>query len=224
MIKINTVDKLHRNILNELNKKKSHGTVLVYNDNCFHCAAMKPQWDEMKRRLNTKPANIYEINSNELEHVEHPIRNVVDGFPTILNVNNRNIVPFNEERTLDNMIKFVENNLGAQKKPPSNISNETMRKIKKVRFNRHSIPHHEKNLEIGDSLDLNKYLKMKLPKRKNHKRKSITKSKAKKSKVKKSKVKKSKVKKSKVKKSKVKRIKIKGESKRKTSNKKQNKR
>ena len=63
MIKINKVDQLHRNILNQLNKARSHGTVLVYSDQCFHCAAMKPQWEEMKRKLHKTPANIYEINS-----------------------------------------------------------------------------------------------------------------------------------------------------------------
>ena len=162
MIKINKVDQLHRNILDQLNKEKSHGTVLVYSDQCFHCAAMKPQWDEMKRKLNKKSANIYEINSDELPHIEHPIRNVVDGFPTILNLNNRKITPFNEERTVDNFVRFVEENIIKSnssknvKQSRRNVNNNANKNknIKKVHFN-HALEHPSVNsLEIGDSLDL----------------------------------------------------------------------
>ena len=111
MIKIYEVNKEQPTLLDQLNQKKSCGTVLVYSDHCPHCTTMKPDWEQMKKKMHNKPANIYEINSEDLPHIHHPIKNVVDGFPMILNVNDRNIVPFEQERTLDNFIKFVESNI-----------------------------------------------------------------------------------------------------------------
>lgn len=111
MIKIYEVNKEQPALLDQLNKKKSRGTILIYSNHCPHCTAMKPQWEQMKQKLRKKPANIYEVNGEDLPYINHPIKNVVDGYPMILNVNNRNIIPFNEERTLDNMIQFVEKNM-----------------------------------------------------------------------------------------------------------------
>ena len=134
MIKIYKVNKQHPTLLDQLNKKKSFGTILVFSDHCPHCVSMKPQWEQMKSKLYDKPANIYEINSEDLPYIDHPIKNVIDGFPTILNVNNRNIVPFEEERTLDNFIKFTESNI-LNMTPKQNLNKIDKRKNgKKVYF------------------------------------------------------------------------------------------
>lgn len=173
MIKINKVDQLHRNILEQLNKEQSHGTVLIYSDQCFHCAEMKPQWEEMKRKLHKTPANIYEINSNDLPYINHPIKNVVDGFPTILNLNDRNIMPFNEERTVDNFIRFVQGN--AIQNTTNNINNNS-KNVKKVHFNHLLENKRTGALKIGDSLDLDNYLDMKITNKKTKsKKKSVKK-------------------------------------------------
>lgn len=111
MIKIYKVNKEHPNLLDQLNQKHSCGTILVYSENCPHCVSMKPHWEKMKQKMYNKSANIYEINSDDLQFINHPIKNVVDGFPTILNVNDRNITQFENERTLDNLVNFVESNV-----------------------------------------------------------------------------------------------------------------
>ena len=72
---------------------------------------MKPQREQMKRKLHRNQANIYEINSDDLQYINHPIKNVIDGFPTILNLNNRKIIPFNQERTISNFIKSKDKNI-----------------------------------------------------------------------------------------------------------------
>lgn len=143
MIKIYRVNKEQPTLLDQLNKKKSCGTVLIYSDHCPHCVSMKPQWEQMKQKMHNKPANIYEINSEDLPYINHPIKNVVDGFPMILNVNNREIMPFEQERTLDNFIKFVEQNI---------IRAEPKRKPQQLRGD-----------QIGNSLNLNRYIEKKLP-------------------------------------------------------------
>lgn len=143
MIKIYKVNKERPELLDQLNKEKSCGTVLVYSDHCPHCVSMKPQWEQMKQKMHRKPANIYEINSEDLPYINHPIKNVVDGFPMILNVNNREIMPFEEERTLDNFIEFVEKNI---------VQYEPKRKSQQMRGD-----------QIGNSLNLNRYMEKKLP-------------------------------------------------------------
>lgn len=143
MIKIYRVNKEQPTLLDQLNKKKSCGTVLIYSDHCPHCVSMKPQWEQMKQKMHNKPANIYEINSEDLPYINHPIKNVVDGFPMILNVNNREIMPFEQERTLDNFIKFVEQNI---------VKAEPKRKPQQIRAD-----------QIGNSLNLNRYIEKKLP-------------------------------------------------------------
>ena len=170
MIKIYEVNKEHPNILDQLNKKQSSGTILIYSDQCPHCISMKPQWEQMKNKLRNKPANIYEINSNDLPYINHPIKNIIDGFPMIVNVNNRNITPFNEERTLDNFVKFAESNI-LKMKPKSFLKNKTHSNTKnahsviepmikkKVRFQNNN---NQENI-IGDSLNLDDYITKKLP-------------------------------------------------------------
>ena len=143
MIKIYKVNKEHPELLDQLNKEKSCGTVLVYSDHCPHCVSMKPQWEQMKQNMHQKPANIYEINSEDLPYINHPIKNVVDGFPMILNVNDREIVPFEQERTLDNFIKFVESNI---------VNLKPYKKPENIRGN-----------QIGNSLNLERYIDKKLP-------------------------------------------------------------
>ena len=125
---------------------------------------MKPQWEQMKQNMRNKPANIYEINSEDLPYINHPIKNVIDGFPMILNVNNRNIVPFNEERTTDNFIRFAESNM-LKMKPHENASqkhrnntnaqHQNIKFVKKVTFQNNdaniNMNMNENNHIIGDS-------------------------------------------------------------------------
>lgn len=177
MIKINLVDKDHPALLNLLNQKNSHGTVLFYSDQCPHCLTMKPQWESMKKKLKRKPVNIYEVNSDDLRYIDHPLKNVIDGFPTILNVNNRNIIPFENERTSENMIKFVESNISKMEEDPA-ITNEVFEQNnpqlqppppKQVRFQDEQALDEEladsllNALQIGDSRDLEMYLNMRKP-------------------------------------------------------------
>ena len=156
MIKIYEVNKEQPTLLDQLNKKKSCGTVLIYSDHCPHCVSMKPQWEQMKQKMHNKPANIYEINSEDLPYINHPIKNVVDGFPMILNVNNREIMPFEEERTLDNFIRFVEKNIVQyeSKRNPRPLSLPELPNVKQ------NIIHGD---QIGNSLNLDRYIEKKLP-------------------------------------------------------------
>ena len=94
MIKIYEINENNTNLLDKLNKKNTSATVLVFHDECHHCKMMKPEWEKMKQKLHNKPANIFELNGRTLPLIDHPIKNVVDGFPTIMNINNQKINSF----------------------------------------------------------------------------------------------------------------------------------
>ena len=116
-MKIYKISEGNSQLLNQLNNPKNHGTVLFYHPGCFHCNAMKPSWEEMKQKLNKqhKPCNIYEINGENMNQINHPLTQTVQGFPTILNVNKGKINSFEKERNTENMIQFVLSNLPNKK-------------------------------------------------------------------------------------------------------------
>lgn len=145
----------HKNpsLLNNLNAEQN-GTVLFYHPQCSHCMSMKPEWEAMKKKMSKKKnCNIYEVNGENMETIEHPMKNVVDGFPTILNVNNGHIEPFEQERNRDNMIQFVLSNLNAN----HNINkNDATRRLqnKRVTFklgNNNSLQKQE-NIEVDNQM------------------------------------------------------------------------
>lgn len=111
--------------LSNLNNQKA--TILVYHPQCIHCVMMRPSWEEMKNRLrkSNKSCNIYEINAEDLDHVHHPIKDSVRGFPTIMNVSNGKFSSyFEKERSPENLAKYVLSHSGAP----------NARKTKRVKF------------------------------------------------------------------------------------------
>jgi hypothetical protein len=66
----------------------------------------------MKNQLKSqKNCNIYEVNGEHMNSIHHPMTNTINGFPSILNVNNGKITQFEKERNTQNMIQFVLSNL-----------------------------------------------------------------------------------------------------------------
>lgn len=131
LVKIN-----HENasLLNDLNGKE-FATMLFFHPQCGHCLSMKPQWEMMKKMLSKrkKPCNIYEVNGEHMDKIHHPMRNIVDGFPTILNVNNGKLQPFEKERNAKNMLQFVLSNLPKNNSGDKNNATRSLKK-RKVSF------------------------------------------------------------------------------------------
>lgn len=97
-------------LLNHLNDKH-HGTILFFHPHCSHCNTMKPDWEKMKETLQQEDCNLYEVDGQYMNEIHHPIKQTVDGFPTILNVNNGKLNAFEEQRNMENMKNFVLSNL-----------------------------------------------------------------------------------------------------------------
>lgn len=113
-------------ISNELNKPKI-SVVLIHHVQCGHCINLKPTWERFKELNKNKPFKIIDIEANELSKLDHPIKNTINGFPTIMKVKNGKVDEnFVEERTLDNINAFANNNV---KKKLNNLNS----KIKKTK-------------------------------------------------------------------------------------------
>lgn len=130
-MRIFQINETNGNLLNNLNRDK--GTVLFYHPQCSHCIAMKPMWEEMKEKLKNKNCDIYEVNGEDLLNIQHPIKNTINGFPTILNVDNGKLNHFEKERNTQNMIEFALSNLAKNIQDRKKASNS----IKKRKLSFH---------------------------------------------------------------------------------------
>ena len=131
-MKVFKIDNTNGMLLNRLNKSQN-GTILFYHPQCGHCNALKPSWEQMKERLKKKSCNIYEVNGEHMNDIHHPMKNVVQGFPSILNINKGKITEFEKERNTQNMLDFVMSNLKNTDSLNKQIS-ENKLKERKVSF------------------------------------------------------------------------------------------
>ena len=124
------IDDTNGMLLNQLNK--GNGTVLFYHPQCSHCVSMRPSWEEMKKKVQKKNCNIYEVNGEHMNSIHHPMKQAIRGFPSILNVNNGKLTEFEKERNTKNMANFVLSNI-QEKSIRKKIANNKLKK-KKVSF------------------------------------------------------------------------------------------
>lgn len=106
----------NKHILEDLNHENA--TILFYLPNCIHCINMRQNWELMKSKLQQqhKKCNIYELNGEDLHDIEHPIKEGIQGFPTLINTKNGKILNhFEKERNIENMMNFVLSNVSNTK-------------------------------------------------------------------------------------------------------------
>lgn len=124
---INTNQDNISTVRNELNKPKV-SIVLIHHLRCGHCIHLRPVWERFKQINKNKPFNIIDIESNELSKLDHPIKNNIIGFPTIMKVKNGKVDEnFNKERTLENINAFANNNI--VKRKLNNLNNKLNNKL-----------------------------------------------------------------------------------------------
>ena len=95
------------------NINKENATVLFYHPSCIHCMMMRKNWEMMKQKLQQrkKGCNIYEVNGEHIDSIQHPLKDKVQGFPTIMNVKNGKLLNyFEKERNIENMLNYVVSN------------------------------------------------------------------------------------------------------------------
>jgi len=104
----------------ELNKPKQltplikSGNVLVlyYADWCGYCVSFKPMWKEFITKIKKLNSNSFSIVSieNTFLKKEEELLNEAEGFPTIKFYKDKNLknpILYETERTIDNLINFV---------------------------------------------------------------------------------------------------------------------
>lgn len=168
-MRVININEFNKHLLNELNAH-SNGTILFYHPQCGHCQALKPEWERMKSILkeSKKNCNIYEVNGEQTHHIQHPIRNMVDGFPTILNVNKGKITTFEKQRDAQDMAHFVMSNLPS---PDQDVSNS--KKYMKKRSVTFALNEHNnlvKSRKVLKAKNVQNSIKLALHKRKTNKK------------------------------------------------------
>ena len=110
-------------IINQKNAgclNKGRATVLFFHPTCIHCIMMRKEWEKMKESLKhrKKRCNVYEVNGEMLNTINTPLKNNIDGFPTIMNIENGSMKEsFMGERTMEKLLKFAESNENMSLKP-----------------------------------------------------------------------------------------------------------
>ncbi len=94
------------------NKKNMKGgsdkvdIILFKADWCGHCTNFKPTWDKVKEIYNKKfNFIVYDADKQKDKFEEYK----VDAFPTVLVKNGSNIIPYNGERSIEEISNFLNN-------------------------------------------------------------------------------------------------------------------
>jgi len=74
---------------------------------CGHCSRFKPTWEELKNKITNVDFVTYDADSNQSELSTYN----VEGFPTIILDNNNKKIEYNGDRSSNNIIQFVNDNL-----------------------------------------------------------------------------------------------------------------
>jgi len=118
-MKIIRINQENNHLLNGINKENA--TVLFYHPSCIHCMMMKENWETMKNKLKNKNCNIYEVNGEHMDSIDHPVKEQIQGFPTIMNVKNGKLLNyFEKERNIENMMNYVLSNQNKSSPPRIN--------------------------------------------------------------------------------------------------------
>jgi len=89
----------------DMQQRKGNTTIIYfYAPWCGYCKKFFPLWNELKQE-NTD-VNMVEINSDEQEAMCKKYN--VTRYPTLIKVSGKNKKVFNEERTKENLIKFIQ--------------------------------------------------------------------------------------------------------------------
>ena len=77
--------------------------LFFYHPNCGHCTAFKSAWEQIKGLI-TMPAK--DINCED--NPDNCIAYGVEGYPTIMVEKNGRTTEFNDKRSVENVVKFIE--------------------------------------------------------------------------------------------------------------------
>lgn len=77
--------------------------IFFYHPSCGHCTAFKPAWEEIKRQISLPAKDI-----NCEDDPDKCTAYGIEGYPTIILEKGGKRKEFNDKRTVENVIKFIE--------------------------------------------------------------------------------------------------------------------
>ena len=121
--------------------KKLTGVLLIFHPGCGHCVQMRPEWEEMKRRLSPS-VRVMEVDASQMSESRamnetDPVKNA-HGFPTLFLMKNGRIVnEFKGERKAEEMKHFSQSlNKGSKVNTKRRKSKRRTRTMKKRNRNK----------------------------------------------------------------------------------------
>lgn len=102
--------------VNKYIKDGKHVFLFIHSESCGHCIHAFPFWKQLKNRLAHKKRPdvlVADINAKALSGVTK-IMNVgpINGYPTIKYIHGKKVEEFNQERTTDLFMNWIETNIG----------------------------------------------------------------------------------------------------------------
>ena len=114
---INYTDNKKYNIINNLDN--DNNIIFVYSNSCFHCHAIMPEWNKVKRHYNNYniSGNILELEAADLFKLNYnKINKVIKGYPSLIILNKGKFIKeYNGDRTYLDIIKFINSKLEKKK-------------------------------------------------------------------------------------------------------------
>ena len=92
------------------NETRGNCIILFFHPLCHHCQNMKPHWEKVKNNNSNKSIKIVEVDNDALSQLNHPLKDVVHGYPSIVSSNNGTTTIMNEEMTESNINSFINKN------------------------------------------------------------------------------------------------------------------
>ena len=111
-------------------KQQMPALVKLYSPNCGHCQMMQPAWDALKNNTDINNMNmaVIEVRNDALDSIKHTTTKNIQGFPTIrLVVNGKIKKEYEGDRSTNDMVNFIKENLGKQKGGRSKRTRRTRR-------------------------------------------------------------------------------------------------
>ena len=83
----------------------------VFSQSCGHCQSMKPAWSKLKSKIAGTPGegSLIELDSNVIPQIDHPLRQKISGYPTILII--RQGIPkmeYSGNRSFEDMYQYFK--------------------------------------------------------------------------------------------------------------------
>lgn len=117
----------------------------AFSKNCPHCQDMKPQWDNLKKKLSNEKCNagLIEVDSNVAHNIPiEAIKNRINGFPTIMIIKKgKPVQEYSGDRSEADMYSFFKKYLSEENKSKPKkshtIGSKTMKKLMSLTGKRH---------------------------------------------------------------------------------------